>query len=124
MSKLIPFYKTNPSDIIGYLFCCPGCGMHHEVTIAPNKNVKGASWTFNGDKDKPTFSPSILCRIEYQGLRPPAVPGGYRQETGGTMSDRPTKICHSFVTDGKIRFLSDCTHDKAGQTLQLPECEP
>lgn len=32
-------------------------------------------------------------------------------------------VCHSFVTDGKIRFLNDCTHDKAGQILDLPEWE-
>lgn len=28
-------------------------------------------------------------------------------------------ICHSQVHDGKITFLPDSTHDKAGQTLDL-----
>ena len=27
--------------------------------------------------------------------------------------------CHSFVTDGKIRFLNDCTHEMAGETVDL-----
>ena len=28
-------------------------------------------------------------------------------------------VCHSFVTDGKIQFLGDCTHELAGQTVEL-----
>jgi hypothetical protein len=27
--------------------------------------------------------------------------------------------CHSFVREGKIEFLNDCTHEHAGQTLDL-----
>jgi hypothetical protein len=49
------------------------------------------------------FTPSILCKVEFTHL------------------DRPTKICHSFITDGKIQFLSDCTHSFAGKTVELPE---
>ena len=30
-------------------------------------------------------------------------------------------ICHSFVVDGKIKFLSDSTHKLSGQTVELPE---
>jgi hypothetical protein len=30
-------------------------------------------------------------------------------------------VCHSFVTDGRIQFLEDCTHELAGQTVDLPE---
>jgi hypothetical protein len=29
--------------------------------------------------------------------------------------------CHSFVTNGKIQFLADCTHKLAGQTVELPD---
>lgn len=28
-------------------------------------------------------------------------------------------ICHSFVRNGKIEFLSDCTHELAGKTVEL-----
>ena len=28
--------------------------------------------------------------------------------------------CHSFVTDGRIQFLTDSTHTLAGQTVPLP----
>ncbi len=29
-------------------------------------------------------------------------------------------VCHSFLTDGRIQFLDDCTHAMAGQTVDLP----
>jgi hypothetical protein len=58
------------------------------------------TWQFNGDIEKPTFKPSILVR------HPNRV-----------------EICHSFVTDGKIQYLNDCTHELAGKTVDLPEWE-
>jgi hypothetical protein len=33
------------------------------------------------------------------------------------------KVCHSFVTDGRIQFLGDCTHALANQTFDLPGWE-
>ncbi|MHC8396108.1 hypothetical protein ACYZT8_21075 [Pseudomonas sp. LB3P93] len=30
-------------------------------------------------------------------------------------------VCHSFVIDGCIQFLGDCTHELASQTVDLPE---
>jgi hypothetical protein len=30
------------------------------------------------------------------------------------------KVCHSFVVDGRMQFLSDCTHVMAGQTVDIP----
>lgn len=74
----------------------------HAPYIRPHKNSMGASWTFNGDLEKPTFSPSILVKLE--------------RTDGGK-----TKICHSFVELGQIRYLSDCTHHLAGKTIEMPE---
>lgn len=81
------------------LFECPGCG------FLPAVHVKGAArptWTWNGSLTAPTFQPSIAVSWDEQGV---------------------PKICHSFVTDGRIQFLSDCTHALAGQTVPLPEME-
>ena len=99
-----------------HTFRCPGCGDTH--TVSDN-------WTFNGDYEKPTFSPSILVRC-----------GHYSQYYDGkncwcNFSERypgeeaPFKCsrCHSYVTDGKIQFLSDCTHELAGQTVGIPDWE-
>lgn len=31
-----------------------------------------------------------------------------------------TEICHSFVSEGVIQFLSDCTHSLTNQHVELP----
>lgn len=51
-------------------------------------------WTFNGDYDNPTFRESMLVKRE-----------GY--------------VCHSYVTDGMIQYLPDCTHELKGKTIPL-----
>lgn len=67
-----------------------------------------AGWTFNGDYERPTFKPSILVKgTDWDGK----VPGQGITRT----------VCHSFVTDGRIQFLGDCTHSLAGQTVDLPD---
>lgn len=61
-------------------------------------------WTWNGSVDAPTVKPSILTR------------GSGRAFKDGEYVEH---VCHSFVNDGKVQFLSDCTHEFAGQTLDL-----
>ena len=82
------------------LFWCPGCQSYHGCATDPNHRnpITGALWRWNGDRNNPTISPSIL--IEGRGRTP---------------------RCHSFVEDGRIRFLSDCSHALAGQTLELED---
>ena len=94
---------TSSQDVIEthgdqHFFWCPGCQSHH----APNNR-----WTWNGDRVKPTFHPSVLS----QGVRDAAC--------------APTpQRCHLFVRDGKLQYLSDCTHELAGQTVEMrPMCE-
>ncbi|HUP80814.1 MAG TPA: DUF6527 family protein [Pirellula sp.] len=87
--------KIKKYDVEGggqmYLFYCPGCKEVHHYNVGREKRPV---WTFNGDFDKPTFSPSLLY---------------------------PTKTprCHLFVTDGNIIYCSDCGHSLAGQTVPL-----
>jgi hypothetical protein len=83
----------SPTDPHYAWFHCPACDAKHAVGTGP----KG--WGWNGDADKPTLTPSVLVR-------------------GGGVGQ-----CHSFVTDGRIQFLGDCTHHLAGQTVDLPEIE-
>lgn len=90
-------------------FQCPGCQRPHPINIAGGP---GPSWSYNGNVDKPTFSPSVLVTWS----EPSDVVGEFMDET----KDVP-KVCHSFVADGRIQFLGDCTHDMAGQTVDLPE---
>lgn len=95
--------KLKATDSGGYLFDCPGCKMPHVVYVTtPDR----PSWTFNGDLDRPTFSPSVSVQWDQNVFGPQG----------------PTRhICHSFVKEGKIQFLDDCTHSLAGQTVELPE---
>lgn len=59
-------------------------------------HIDSRRWTFNDDLARPTVTPSILNH-----------PG----------ADTPR--CHIFITDGKIRYLGDCTHELAGQTVDM-----
>lgn len=84
-------------------FYCPGCkqallalGDSEEDAMIGAIHVMGKH-DFNGDHEAPTFSPSIL-----------------------TDKGRGVK-CHSYVTDGSIRYLDDCQHPLKGQTIPLPE---
>ncbi len=83
--------------------------MHH-VTVDGSRG-----WTFNGDGDRPTFSPSVLVK----GTVPITDEEHAAIMTGGTIEPKPL-VCHSFVTNGCIRFLDDCTHALSGQTVDLP----
>ena len=84
----------------GVVFHCPGCKGAHAVPIQGSKSYH---WDFSGDENSPTLSPSILVNgiLEYH--------------------DPSSPRCHSFVRNGKIQFLSDCSHELAGQTVDLPE---
>ena len=93
MAKLIPFVHKKGGEIQGYHFWCPGCGAYHGF------HVKGTvTWKFNGDMEKPTFTPSLLID-----------------------KSRPERRCHLFLTDGQLRFLGDCWHDLKGTTVPLPD---
>ncbi len=82
-----------------YQFWCPGCKEVHQVWTDKDDGVD--PWCYNGNVDKPTISPSIKV----------------------TMPNRSTMgvndICHSFIKDGKIEYLSDCTHSMAGKTVAM-----
>lgn len=99
------------------MFWCPGCQGPHAISV--DCGVLGRDWGFNGNPDRPTFTPSILVRQET--WTPPVTSenlGAWKQKPWEQV--RVTSICHSFVTDGQIQFLTDCTHAMAGQTVPLP----
>jgi hypothetical protein len=75
-------------------FWCAGCETHH--AIDPTR------WTWNGDNERPTFSPSVLVTYEFGVEHAP-------------------KRCHSFVREGQIQYLSDCTHALADRTVPLED---
>lgn len=95
-------------------FWCPGCREMHEVRVDGEGRP---CWNFNEDYDRPTFSPSILVR----GVQTEIDDRG--EWTGEWICGPDGKplplVCHSFVKDGRIQFLADCTHELAGKTVAL-----
>ena len=79
---------------------CPACKCSHGVPIDGARK-----WDFNGNMESPSLSPSIL--ISYGGANPP---------------DR-SNICHCFIRNGNIEYCSDCSHDLAGKTVEIPNFE-
>lgn len=96
-------------------FDCPGCGLAHEVNVDRPERPR---WTWNGDMVRPTFKPSILVRCTRRITDEEAD-----RIMAGEKLDIDRIVCHSFVTDGEIRFLEDCTHKHAGETLPLPSIQ-
>jgi hypothetical protein len=87
--------------VTGYMWKCLGCDSHHVFYIAGKHHC---FWQFDGNMEKPTFSPSLVCRWEHGEARIP-------------------KVCHVFVKNGMVEYLTDCTHHLAGKTIELPEME-
>lgn len=99
----------------GYLsFWCPGCKSSHMVGVGDGT---GPRWGYNSNPEKPTFTPSILVR---SGCYVPSHDGGDCWCKSDEDWGFSCGICHSYVTDGRIQFLGDCTHDLTGQTVDLP----
>lgn len=92
----------------GYIAFCPGCKATHLIYVdKPRRN--GAQWSFDGNAEAPTFSPSLHIRTGR------AVDPNYEPEP-----DDPPEVCHSFIRNGQWEFCSDSTHDFAGMTVPLP----
>lgn len=92
-----------------YGFFCPGCLLFQKVLHPEWDEEKVKSFSlhminvetvhsFNYDMDNPTFYPSLLWNLPSLGL-----------------------VCHSYVENGIIRYLADCTHPLKGQEISLPE---
>lgn len=56
------------------------------------------NWTWNGSTESPTLKPSVLLI-------------------------RSDSRCHSFINNGQVQFLDDCSHDFKGKTLDLLEVQ-
>lgn len=104
--------RVSGTEVEGYSFFCEGCVGYHMFYTRPwrrwnpatqklSESLDGPVWTFNGDVEKPTFSPSLVVHeVVHEGkqLRP---------------------RCHLFVREGRVQFLTDCGHALAGKTVDL-----
>ena len=56
------------------------------------------AWTWNGSTDAPSLRPSVLTQYD-----------------GADQNWR----CHSWINDGTVQFLADCSHDLANTAAPL-----
>mgnify|MGYP007083431254 CR=1 FL=1 len=103
-------------------FWCPGCETDHIIPVA-DTHSPGHNWGYNGNAASPTFTPSILVRTGHYASHGDASSCycTWDKSEQEEFADLKCTICHSFVTDGNIQFLGDCTHALAGQAVPLPE---
>lgn len=106
MSQVSPYLRKVED---GYAHWCPACKEMHRL---PN------GWNFNGDVNKPTFTPSF----RHSGVATVRDENG--TWTGEWVLDGNGKpvpeICHYILTDGILNFCGDCSHDLAGKSVALP----
>lgn len=81
--------KIHPNDKTMHMFWDVALKRPNAFYISDERG-----WSWNGDFEKPTVNPSILL-------------------TTGSERD------HLFIRDGKIQYLSDCTHSLAGKTVEM-----
>lgn len=89
---------SQAGDLLGYLFWCPACEEPHPFHVGGPKG-----WTFDGNLEAPTFTPSL--RVLGRG------------KPGDTDAERTS--CHLFVTAGRIHYCGDCPHELKGQTIDM-----
>lgn len=109
----------------GYRYWCQGCGGPHSIrTEGPG------SWGFNGDVERPVFTPSVLLtstrftakgQEDFDAWHEAGMPA-----RNGLKFDSEPYVCHSFVgcngaQPGEVIFLGDCTHALAGTVQPLPD---
>ena len=111
-----------------YLFHCPGCGYGHRIDV--RTDGLRPSWTFDGNLDAPTFSPSLLIRSVKLPPRDPATndfpkgpDGKYVLDEQGRIAGTQDTVCHSFIRAGRIEYLGDCTHELAGQVVEMADVD-
>ena len=102
------YFRVHADEDDLVMFYCPGCRCSHAVPTIPEEVEKGETpgpcWTWNGSKKTPTIRPSIVTTFK-----------------SGPRKDQTR--CHLFVTAGKIKYLSDCTHRFTGQTVEMSDVD-
>lgn len=77
-------------------FYCPGCETYHQIIPDTVAGV-GPRWKIRAVNPL-TVEPSVLVRYGN-------MPGSSR--------------CHFFIRNGHFQYLNDCTHELAGQMIEM-----
>jgi hypothetical protein len=95
--------RSENAGVVSIWHWCPGCG-HMERYVVERRAgaAPGPLWSWNGNVEKPSFSPSMRAFVPLE--------GGVERTT-----------CHYFVTEGQIAYCADSPHKLSGQTVPLPD---
>jgi hypothetical protein len=100
-------------------YWCPGCVCMHVVPFKLAETNSDVAWIFNNDFDKPTLIPSVLV-YSYKTLINSDLPS---EELTKPENITVTPQCHSFVTNGQIKYLMDSTHRYSGMLVDMLDLE-
>lgn len=113
--------KAGNGEVV-LMFWCQGCETHHAPIVeSPDGRRR---WTWDGNRERPTIEPSVLVR---SGHYMPEHKAGdpcwcsYNEQHPDAPAKFTCGVCHSFVRNGRIEFLSDCSHKFAGRTVDLED---
>lgn len=95
--------RSDISDVISHW--CPACEEVHVFTL---HNSNGPHWSWDGNVDAPSFTPSMLIRVNTPDL-PHYQPNA------------ASSVCHYILTAGIINYCADSTHAMSGQSVPLPD---
>jgi hypothetical protein len=91
-----------------YFHWCPACEEMHQL---PDR------WTFDGNVDRPTFTPSF----KHGGKRVVVEQGRWTGEWHRGPDGKPLDgNCHYIITAGMIHFCSDSWHGRS-DVVPMPE---
>lgn len=94
--------KTVIETQTGWMIRCQACQWHE----FPKIGQSSANWSFNGDMERPTFSPSMNQMTNSPDSK------YYNPECESSR-------CHFILREGIIQYCDDCTHELRGQSLPL-----
>jgi len=94
------YTMVDPKEASHVWLSFPGPIYHRLLPVLLGNQTRAGTgkWSWNGDTEKPTLKPSILTK---------------------SRDDKGEVVCHSFVNDGMVQFLGDCTHELKGKTVPL-----
>jgi len=87
-------------------YWCPACAHCHGVRVDDGTATPSPKWTWDGNRETPTLSPSVLNFTTTH------------DENGEPVGQRRT-VCHHFVHAGMIEYCSDNPHELNGKTVPL-----
>ena len=99
--------RIEEQDGVRMMAWCPGCRCLHGLWIAGKDRP---IWKFDGNMEKPTFSPSL-------GVKWTRILSTEKDESGNLPHE--DLMCHSYIRAGRWKFLDDSTHSLAGHTVDM-----